>query len=96
MQSLRLRCALRHGEQLASTSDIGSAVFAVGEQPVVTDAMEAFGQHMDQEAPDELMCRQGHGLVPAGPLDPVILPFEGDTGLSAEISRLLAMATRWV
>ena len=50
MQSLRLRCALRHGEQLASTSDIGSAVFAVGEQPVVTDAMEAFGQHMDGSA----------------------------------------------
>ena len=45
-----LRCALRHGEQLASTSDIGSAVFAVGEQPVVTDAMQALGQHMDQEA----------------------------------------------
>ncbi len=78
---IMLRCALRHGEQLASTSDIGSAVFAVGEQPVVTDAMQALGQHMDQEAPDELMCGQGHGLVPAGPLDPVILPFEGNAGL---------------
>ncbi len=47
-----LRCALRHGEQLASTSDISGAVFTVGEQPVVTDAMQALGQHMDQEAPD--------------------------------------------
>jgi len=76
-----LRYALRHGEQLASTSDIGGAVFAVGEQPVVADAMQALGQHMDQESPDELMRRQRLGLVPAGPLDPVILPFEGDAGL---------------
>ena len=44
---IRLRCALRHGEQLASASDIGGAVFAVGEQPVVADAMQALGQHMD-------------------------------------------------
>src|SRR4249920_1411404 len=36
---------------------------------------------MDQEASDELMRRQRHGLVPAGPLDPIILPFEGDAGL---------------
>jgi hypothetical protein len=50
-----LRCALRHRERLASTSDIGSAVFAIGEQAVVTDAMEALGQHMDQDAPDELI-----------------------------------------
>ena len=35
------------GEQLASASDIGGAVFAVGEQPVVADAMQALGQHMD-------------------------------------------------
>ena|SRR5579863_6945138 len=50
---------LRRGEQLARTSDIGGAVFAVGEQPVVTDAMQAFGQHMNQETPDELMRGQG-------------------------------------
>jgi ribose transport system ATP-binding protein len=31
---IMLRCALRHGEQLASTSDIGSAVFAVGEKRI--------------------------------------------------------------
>ena len=93
---IMLRWVLRHSEQLASTSDIGGAVFAVGEQPVVTDAMQALGQHMDQEAADELMCGQRHGLVAVGPLDPVILPLEGDAGLVSEISRLLAMATRWV
>ena len=81
-QQMILRCALGHGEQLASTSDIGSAGLAVqAEQPVVTDAMQALGQHMDQEAPDELMRGQRHGLVPAGPLDPIILPLEGDAGL---------------
>jgi hypothetical protein len=32
---------------------LGGTVFAVNEQPVVTDAMQAFGQHMDQEAPDD-------------------------------------------
>ena len=79
--AIKLRCGLRHGEQLASARDIGGAVFAVGEQPVVTDAMQALGQHMDQEAPDKLMRWQRHGLVPAGPLDPVILPLEGDAGL---------------
>ena len=67
---IMLRCALRYGEQFASTSDIGSAVFAVGEQPVVTDAMQALGQHTDQEAPDKLARGQRHGLAPAGPLDP--------------------------
>ena len=76
-----LRCALRHGEQLASMSDIGGAVFAVGEQPVVADAMQALGQNMDQKASDELVPRQRHGLVPAVPLDSIILPFEGDAGL---------------
>ena len=76
-----LLSVLRRGEQLASTSDIGGAVFAIGEQAVVADAMQALGQHMDQEAPDELMRGQRHGLVAAGPLDPVILPFEGDAGL---------------
>ncbi len=76
-----LRWVLRHSEQLASTSDICSAVFAAGEQPVVADTMQALGQHMDQEAADELMCGQGHGLVAAGPLDPVILPLEGNAGL---------------
>ena len=41
---IKLRCILRHGEQLASTSDIGGTVFAVGEHSVVTDAMQvSFG-----------------------------------------------------
>ena len=48
--------ARRHGEQLAGARDVGGAV-AAGEQAVVADAMEALGQHVHQEAPDELVGR---------------------------------------
>ena len=34
-----------------------------GEQPIVTDAVEAAGQDVQQEATDELVDGQGHGLV---------------------------------
>jgi hypothetical protein len=44
----------RHGEQLARLRDVGGTV-AAGKQPVVTDAVEAPGQHVHQEAPDELV-----------------------------------------
>ena len=40
----------------------------VGEQAVVTDAVEAVRQDMDEEAADELRCRQGHDLVAGLPL----------------------------
>jgi len=39
----------RHVEQLASLRDVGGTG-SVGEQAVVTDAMEAAGQHVDEEA----------------------------------------------
>ena len=42
------------GEQLASVGDVGGTV-AFGKQPVVTDAMKALGQDVDQEAPDEIL-----------------------------------------
>ena len=45
---------LRHGEQLAGSRDVVGSV-TVGEQPIVSDAMEALRQHVDQEAPDELV-----------------------------------------
>ena len=68
------------GEQLASACDVGGAV-AVGEQAIVSDAMEALGQHVDQEATDELVGRQRHRLVAARSLDPIVLVLEGDAGL---------------
>ena len=46
----RRRC---QSQEFARSRDRLGAVRA-GEQPVVADAMEAFGQHVDQEAADEL------------------------------------------
>ena len=46
----------------------------------MADAMQALGQHMHEEAADELMRRERHGRISARPFDPVILDIEGDTG----------------
>ena len=71
--TLGLRC----GEQLACSRDVVGAG-SVGEQAVVTDAVESAGQHMDEEPADELVGRERHDLVSIAALDPVVLPFEGD------------------
>lgn len=34
-----------------------------GDEAVMSDAMEAFGQDMEQETADELVGVEGHGLV---------------------------------
>ena len=41
---------------------------AIGEEAVVSDAMEALRQDVEQEAADELVVCEGHGLVAVGPL----------------------------
>jgi hypothetical protein len=41
----------REGKQLARSREVGGAV-AFGKQPVVTDAMQALRENVDQEAPD--------------------------------------------
>ena len=38
----------------------------------------SLGQHVHQEAADELVGRERHGLVARGAFDPIVLPFEGD------------------
>jgi hypothetical protein len=50
----------------------------------VPNAMEALRQHVDQEAPDELVGRQRHRFVAGGPLDPIVLVLEGDAVLVGE------------
>ena len=40
-----------------------SGTGAIGEQPVVANAVEAAGQDVDEEAADELVRWQCHGLV---------------------------------
>jgi hypothetical protein len=77
---LGLFCGSRQSEQLARVRNVFGSV-AVGEQPIVSDAMEARRQHVDQEAPDELVSRQRHRLVAGGALDPIVLVLEGDAVL---------------
>src|SRR5258705_6850193 len=80
LRRLGLFWARRQGEQLARVRNVSGSV-AVGEQPIVSDAMEALRQHVDQEAPDELVSHQCHRLVAGGPLDPIVLVIEGDAVL---------------
>ena len=56
------RARRRHGEQVSGLRDIGRAA-GIGEQAVVTDAVEAFGQDVQQEAADELVGGKRHGAV---------------------------------
>ena len=76
----RLRRGSRHGQQFAGPCNIGGTV-AIGQQAVMPDAMEPPWQHMHEEAADELVCRQRHGLVAARTLDAVVLVFECDGSL---------------
>ena len=65
-----------YAEEPAGQCNIVGAI-GVGEEAVVADAMEPAGQHMDQEAADELVDVERHKLVTSLALGPVILPFEG-------------------
>src|ERR1700739_681046 len=48
----------------------------IGEKAVVSDAVKAVGQDMDQEAADKLVGVERHKLVAGVAFGPVILPFE--------------------
>ena len=62
---LRLYDAWRSTEQLAGASDVGGAV-TIGEQAIVADAVEPLGQHVQEEAPDELVRGERHRLPAVG------------------------------
>src|SRR5512132_3565359 len=64
-------------EQFAGARDV-LGTLAAGEQAIVADAVEACGQHMHEEAADELGRRERHGFVALGTFDPVVLALEGD------------------
>ena len=44
----------------------------------MADAVEALGEDVHQEAADELMGKERHGLPAIGPIAPVVLPAKGD------------------
>ena len=68
-----LRC--RHVKQPARSRDVFRAP-AIGEEAVVSNAVETVGQEVDQNAADELVDVECHQLVAVVGLGPVILPFE--------------------
>lgn len=52
-----------------------------GEQAIMSDAMEAARQDVEQEAADELICGERHDLQPVGAVAAIILVAEGDPSL---------------
>ena len=58
--------------------------------------MEALGQHVHQEAPDELVRVKPHRLPAAWAVDAIVLATERDVVLSAATRRRFEMATRCV
>ena len=57
----------RHGEQLTRMREIYGSV-AASEQSVVSNAVEALGQDVEQEAADELICECGGSAAGYGDL----------------------------
>jgi hypothetical protein len=72
--------APRFIQQLSRDSEAGGSA-AVGKQPVMTNAVEASGQHMQQEAAHELAGLERHGLVAGVALGTVVLPAKGHAAL---------------
>ena len=71
----RLRSRCRHTEKLAATRELLCAM-AIAQEPIVADAMKAFGQDVQQEAADELVGGDGHDLLPI--VVAIVLPGEAD------------------
>ena len=46
----------------------------------MADAVEAFGQHVQEKAPDELVRVKPHCLPAAWTVDAIVFPAEGDAG----------------
>src|SRR5260221_9771753 len=65
-------CRRCQSQEFAHLRDRLGAVRA-GEQAVVADAMEAFGQYVDEEAAGELADVERHRRVPARALAPLVL-----------------------
>ncbi len=53
----------------------------VGDQAVVSNAVETFRQDVDEEASDELVGIESHGFVSESLFGPVIFVFKGDAVL---------------
>ncbi len=72
----------RHVEQAARSGNVVGAR-AAGEQAVVTDAMEALRQDVDQEPADELGGGERQDLLTIPTFGAIVFPSEGDSGAVA-------------
>src|ERR1700676_4827105 len=70
----------RHREELAGARNVGGAGRS-GEQAIVADAVESFGQDVDEEAADELTGGERHLLVSGASVGAIIFVPEGDAVL---------------
>src|SRR3984957_15479930 len=84
---LCVRCRLDLVCQERATEGQPFRSMAIGEESEVSNAMEAVGQGVEQEAPDELVRLQTHGLN--GAVVAIVLPGEPDmfvvAGLDAAV-----------
>jgi hypothetical protein len=65
-------------QQVSDLRDIGGTI-AIPIEAIVTDAVLASGQDVDQEPADELICGQGHGGAATCAFNAIVLDAEGDT-----------------
>ena len=65
----------RNVQELTRSGDVVGPI-AVGKEPVVADAVEAFGKDVDEEASDELMGVERHRLPAVGPIEAIVFPAE--------------------
>ena len=65
-------------QQKTTAGELGDTM-AVGQEPVVADAMESVRKNVQQEATDEFVGAQGHELGPF--VVAIILPAEADLSL---------------
>ena len=66
------------GQQLTAEREFGGAV-AVGQEAVIADALKAFGQNVQQEAANELVGGERHGLLPVAVA--IVFPAKADLAL---------------
>jgi hypothetical protein len=67
-------------QKIASGGDVALTV-GVGEQSIVTDAMKARGQNVQQEAAHELLGRQAHRFEASVSVFAIVLPAERDAAI---------------
>ena len=86
---------LWRGEQIAGFCDV-LGTGAVGEQAVVRMRWKPRGSTWTRKRRMNSVCGERHDFVPLAAFDAIVFVFEATPAPSNAISRLLAMAMRWV